>query len=125
MNLGCVGWVTALMLCASGAAFAGGVGLDEDHHDDGPFFFGFVKDAKGNTIADARVSLTSKVGGATLITRSDPTGAYRVPGLRENDPDQLVITCSKDGYRFDAVQRRNSTVTPGTPIEADCLLTKQ
>lgn len=53
------------------SASAGGVNLgnddDDNNTDAGPAFFGFVRDAGGAAVGDAKVTATLKAGGA-LVT---------------------------------------------------------
>jgi hypothetical protein len=109
----------------STALWAGGSGFDDDHdhsEDEGPAFFGFVKDTRGAAIPDAKVSVSTKAG--ELITRSNILGAYRVPGFRKDvDPETVQIVCEKAGYKFVRTLRRsqpNKSAT--TPIETECVL---
>jgi hypothetical protein len=116
-----LGIAVLVMAGLSSPVAAGGSG-GEDEAGDTPHVFGFVKDPDGSAIADARVNAVFKAGGAALITRSDATGAYRIPMFTDTDPAQMAITCSKDGYRFKEVLMRNPTVTPGASVEADCII---
>lgn len=78
------------------------------HQDDGPSYFGFVKDANGKAIPDAKVTAEIK-GRGSVITRSNATGAYKLPGFgKEISPKNVIISCSKDGYK----QTRAFTRTP-------------
>src|SRR5215472_17351997 len=73
----------ALALAAS-PALGGGSGLDEqDDADAGTPFFGFVKDldARGKAIPDAKVVAEIKGGNASLVTRADAQGHYRIAGF--------------------------------------------
>jgi hypothetical protein len=118
---------SALGICfaLSTALWAGGSGFDDDHEhaeDEGPAFFGFVKDTRGAAVGDARVSVATKAG--ELITRSNILGAYRVPGFRKDvDPETVQIVCEKSGYKFVRTMRRSSPSTnPTQPIEMECVL---
>jgi hypothetical protein len=114
--------VTAAMLVMPTGAWAGAGGLDEEQEEGVPFF-GFVRDNKGASVPDARVNAV--FGGATLITRSDAAGAYSISAFSaETDPNSVVITCSKDGYRYIETVKRNPMVTAGQPVEAVCMLSK-
>jgi hypothetical protein len=78
------------------------------HQDDGPSYFGFVKDASGKAIPDAKVTAEIK-GRGSVITRSNATGAYKLPGFgKEIAPNNVIIYCSKEGYK----QTRTFTRTP-------------
>jgi hypothetical protein len=108
----------------STGAWAGAGSLDEDQEEGVPFF-GFVRDSKGAAIPDARVNAEFKAGGATLITRSDAAGAYSISAFNaETNPNDVVITCSKDGYHYVETVKRNPAVKVGESVEADCILSK-
>ena len=93
---------------APSVARAGGESFGPDDHtpDEGPAYFGFVKDARGAPIRDAKVSASYK-SSLTLVTRSNATGAYKVRGFKkEISPNDVTIACSKEGYRQVRVFRR-------------------
>ena len=120
----------ALALGLAGtAAWAGGSGLDEqDDADAGTPFFGFVKDldARGRGIADAKVVAEIKGGNASLVTRTDAQGHFRIAGFgKDIDPNTVEITCSKEGYKLQRAARRRLSSDPGSPVEVDCLMAKQ
>jgi hypothetical protein len=118
----------AIGLCAGQAAWAGGSGLDEqDDADAGTPFFGFVKNVSlGGTIADAKVVAEIKGGNASLVTRADAQGHYRITGFgKDVDPNSVEVTCSVAGYKLDKAIRRKLSNDPGAPIEVDCLMSKQ
>jgi len=83
-----------LFLALSSAAWAGGeAGPDDHHHDDGPNYFGFVKDSGGKTIRDAKVTADIK-GKPSIVARTNAAGAYRpspAPKTATNKPEP----CSK------------------------------
>jgi hypothetical protein len=120
-----------------GAAFLAGpalAGADAaDGHDDapppsadeGPAYFGFVKDAGGVPVRDAKVSASYR-NSMTLVTRSSATGAYKLPGFRkEINPDEVVISCAKDGYRQLRVFRHPPPRgRPVKAVETECRLQK-
>jgi hypothetical protein len=88
---------------------------------------GFVKDVNGNVVADAKVVATFKAGNTDLITRSDATGHYRIPGFsKDTAADTVDVACSKEGYKQTAMQKRRSdAANPNAPIEVDCVLQQQ
>jgi hypothetical protein len=117
--------VFGLALSIASSAWPGGNddSLPQDHHDDGPSYFGFVKETNGKIIADARVMAEIK-GRGSVITRTDATGLYKLPGFgKETAANNVVISCSKEGYRQTRVVRRTP---PGkkavTAIETECTM---
>ena len=119
----------ALVLAAPSASRAGGTGFtDEDisNTSDGPTFFGFVREAGGAGIADAKVTAEVKDRGA-LVTRTDIMGVYKIPGFgKDVNPDDVTISCAKDGYKQANVQRQpHAAGDTKDPIEVECYLQKQ
>jgi hypothetical protein len=106
-------------------ASAGGMpDEEEDQQMPSKAVVGFVKDAGGTVVADAKVVATFKAGNTDLITRSDATGHYRIPGFNKDaTADSVDIACSKTGYRQTAaLKRRPIAPSPTAPIEVDCVL---
>jgi hypothetical protein len=100
-----VGW-----LAIFGAAWAGGSDDEgpDAHQDNGPAYFGFVKDESGKAIPDAKVTAEVK-GRGSVITRTNGTGAYKLPAFgKEVPPNNVTIACSKEGFK----QTRSFTRTP-------------
>lgn len=104
----------------AGTALAGGSMLDEN--DNHPYYFGSVKDTNGAAIENAKVKIQAKT--MALMTQSDITGAYKLPILAiQTNPDDVIFSCSKDGYRQIDVIRRSAPGGDGKdPIEIDCTL---
>lgn len=128
--LGCrAGWAVTTItgLCIlSTAVWAGGSGFGDDDdttEDEGPAYFGFVKDANGSTLPDAKVTVSIKDRGG-VVTRTDALGAYKVPGFgKEVSPNDVQITCEKEGYKQTSVLRR-SLPPPDSkiPVETECMM---
>ena len=129
-------WLPVLSIAIFGAALApGGVSplraggqmtFGDDTNtsaNDGPPFFGFVRDAGGSAVAGAKVTATVKTGGA-VVTTSNSMGVYKIPGFAKDiNPDNIIISCAKDGYKQANVLRR----PPGDardPVEVECTLQK-
>jgi hypothetical protein len=114
----------ALMLTAPHTR-AGGVNFGEDSdNNDGPSYFGFVRDADGSPVSGARVTAAPQAGGS-LVTRSNSMGIYKIPGFaKEIDPKTVDISCAKDGYNQANVVRRGQADIKD-PVEVDCTLQKQ
>lgn len=120
--------IVSLALASLGPVRAGGVNFGDDNGstaDEGPSFFGFVRDAGGSAVAGAKVTASVKTGGA-LVTRSNVMGVYKIPGFgKDVDPDSIVISCDKDGYKETNVLRRPRTGDAKDPIEVECYLQKE
>lgn len=111
-------------------AWAGADAADghDDHIDpnEGPPFWGFVKDERGVPVRDAKVTAAYKTS-LTLVTRTNATGAYKVRGFTKDvRPEEITISCSKDGYRQIRVFRY--PLPKGKPVksvETECRLQRQ
>ena len=123
-------FVALLALAAALAAGGARAGSDSEPHehnpDEGPSYFGFVKDAGGVPVRDAKVSASFK-NSLTLVTRTNATGAYRVNGFKNDvSPNDVTISCSKDGYKQVRVFRY--PLPKGKPVksvETECRLQRQ
>ena len=111
----------------STALWAGGAGFgddDDNSEEEGPSYFGFVKDTNGATVPDAKVTVGIKNRGG-IVTRTDALGAYKVPGFgKDVDPQDVEIACDKQGYKQLRTLRRmrSPNADPKIPIETDCTL---
>src|SRR5215831_15139692 len=119
------GAVVAITCAISIAAWAGGSGFgddDDNSEEEGPAYFGFVRDTSGATVPDAKVTVGVKDRGG-VVTRTDALGAYKVPGFgKEISPNDVQVSCEKQGYRQSRVLRRNLPPPDSKlPVETDCL----
>ena len=111
----------------STALWAGGAGFgddDDNSEEEGPSYFGFVKDTNGATVPDAKVTVGIKDRGG-IVTRTDALGAYKVPGFgKDVDPRDVEIACDKQGYKQLRTLRRmrSPNADPKIPVETDCTL---
>jgi hypothetical protein len=113
-----IGAALALMWILATAVWAGGLG---DHQHDKPSYFGFVKDANGKIIADARVKADLK-GRAAMVTRTNALGMYKIPELTKDiGPNDVTISCSKEGYRQVRIFRRTPQ-NAKPPIQVECTM---
>ena len=109
------------------AAWAGGAGFgddDDNSEEEGPSYFGFVKDTNGATVPDAKVTVGIKDRGG-IVTRTDALGAYKVPGFgKDVDPRDVEIACDKQGYKQLRTLRRmrSPNADPKIPVETECTL---
>jgi hypothetical protein len=104
-----------LVLAGGRPMWAGGSFDDDDRSDQGLSYFGFVRDARGLGVGDAKVTGEVK-DGASVVTRTDALGVYRLPGFsKDTDPAKVTISCAKEGYRQARVLQRT---TPGPDVKA-------
>ena len=119
------GFTVGVTCILSTALWAGGssFGDDDDDADEGPAYFGFVRDTSGGTIPAAKVTVGIKDRGG-VVTRTDALGAYKVPGFgKEVDPGEVVVSCEKEGYKQIKVLRRTTPTALNIPIiETECTL---
>jgi len=128
------GWRASVASVSSGvtcmlstALWAGGAGFgddDDNSEEEGPSYFGFVKDTNGATVPDAKVTVGIKDRGG-IVTRTDALGAYKVPGFgKDVDPRDVEIACDKQGYKQLRTLRRmrSPNADPKIPVETDCTL---
>ncbi|HEY1373294.1 MAG TPA: carboxypeptidase-like regulatory domain-containing protein [Candidatus Binatia bacterium] len=115
----------AVALLLPVTAWAGGSDDQPDvHEDNGPTYFGFVKDTSGRAVGDAKVTADIK-GRGTVITRTTAAGSYKLPGFgKEITPDKVVISCSKEGYQQTRLLRRTplSSKQPLIAVETECTM---
>jgi hypothetical protein len=114
----------ALAGAVSAAAWAGGssFGDDDDTEDEGPSYFGFVRDTSGNTVPDAKVTVGVKNRGG-VVTRTDALGTYRVPGFgKDVDTNDVEVACEKEGFKQVKTLRRTPPGSTAPMIETECTL---
>jgi hypothetical protein len=119
--------VGSMTLMFSPAWPGGELGQDDHDHDDGVNFFGFVKDVNGRAIPDAKVTADIKgliKGRASVVARTNATGAYRIPGFgKEISPNNVTISCAKDGYKQTRTFIRSPlNKKPLTAVEIECTM---
>jgi hypothetical protein len=125
----CLAVAAAAMLAGAlaGPLWAGGssFGDDDEEADEGPAYFGFVRDTGGNSIPDAKVTVGIKNRGG-VVTRSDALGTYRVPGFgKDVDTKEVEVSCEKEGYKLLKTTRRTPANAANAPIvETECTLQK-
>jgi hypothetical protein len=121
--------VAALALVLTTATVHAGGGINEPHEhteEDGPTYFGFVRDMRNTPLNDAKVTLKI-ASGLTYVTRTDRSGMYRVRGLgNQVKPAEVVITCTKDGYQQIRVVRRPLPRGKAVKsVETECRMQRQ
>lgn len=108
---------------ASGVAMAGGDDYDamNDEEGKGPVYYGFVRDNRGSPVADARVVLQPK-GGEPTVLKSNVLGLYRSHVNKGTRPDEISVSCDKNGYKQLNVARRNPPGSSEMNIETNCTM---
>src|SRR4029078_6640698 len=105
-----IGRIT-LAICAAVAfgtqGFAGGDDYDasNDVEGAGPAYFGFVRDQRGSPVSDAPVILRPKMGNPVTIN-TNVLGLYRSHVSKDVAPDDVQVSCEKNGYKQSRVYRR-------------------
>ena len=104
-------------------ARAGGTDLDERDENEGPVYFGFVRDSSGVGVGGAKVSLTAD--SLSLVTQTNVLGAFKLI-IVGTDPNAAELSCSKDGYRqVDTLRRSPPNSDPKASVEIDCTLQRE
>jgi len=94
---------------------------DAKHKDEGTRFFGFVRDASGKPVVEAKVTAEIK-NSIKYVTHTGKNGMYSFGGLNKSvAPDDVTISCSKDKLRQARVIRKTP---PGgkavKSVETEC-----
>ena len=89
--------------------------------DAGPSYFGFVKDARGTPVPDAKVTLRPK-SGKVVEVKTNKLGLYRSHVRKDVNPRDVEISCQKDGYKQTRVFLRTDLRKAAIVIETDCTL---
>jgi hypothetical protein len=119
--------MATLALAAPRFVRAGGgqldLGMDTEN---GPAFFGFVREVDGPGVAGADVTARLKSGNS-VVTRTDLLGLYKIPGVGKSvNADDVSISCAKSGYtQTNVVRRPRADADSKDPIEVECYLQKQ
>ncbi len=110
------------------ARAGGGINEPRDEHnaDDGPGYFGFVRDARGIPLPATKVTLKIK-NGISYVLQTDSLGVYKLRGIgKQINPDDVTVSCAKDGYRQTRVFRRPlPRGKPTKAVETECRLGRE
>ncbi len=103
-----VGAAVLLGMAASGPLRANGAEFFEMQNEGEAvlYYFGSVKDSKGNVLDKVMVTITAKNAGLTFPFRNDSPGHYRSPDIgraiqglgKKVDPTQIEVKVAKSGY---------------------------
>jgi hypothetical protein len=113
----------AALLAGGGNVLAGGDEYDaaKDVENLGPAYFGFVRDARGSPVSDAQVVLKPKSGDPITI-KTNVLGLYRSHISKETVPDDVSVSCGKEGFKQERIYRRTPPGSKDMFIETDCTL---
>ena len=118
-------WTALCLLTMSSPAWAGGSDAEapDAPQDNGPSYFGFVKDQSGKRVADAKGTAEIK-GRGSVITRTNGAGIYKLPGFgKEITANNVAISCTKEGYKHTrSITRSAPSKTPLSAIEVLCTM---
>lgn len=119
-----IGGAALVLSVAALPALAGGNFEDDDHPDDGLSYYGFVRDTGGLGVGAAKVTAEIK-GGSEVVTHTDIVGVYRLPMISKDiKPDDITVSCSKDGYTQARVLQRTEPGPGVVAFEVECTLKK-
>jgi hypothetical protein len=115
--------IVVVLLSGATAARAGGDEYDaaKDVENLGPAYFGFVRDTSGTPLSEAVVVLRPKSGDPVEI-KTNVLGLYRSHVRKDVNPDDVVVSCGKDGFKQAQVYRRTPPGSKDMFIETDCTL---
>ena len=111
---------------AASCAYAGGEMGDSKHKDEGPRFFGFVRDGSGKPVPEAKVVAEIK-NSTRYITHTGKNGMYSFGGFSKNvKPEDVTISCSLDNFKQDRVVRKTPPSAKAVKaVETECRLVRQ
>lgn len=116
--------IVATLVCAS-LAHAGGEMGETKHKDEGVRFFGFVRDANGKPVPEAKVVAEIK-NSTRYVTHTSKNGMYSFGGFTRNvKPDDVTISCSADNYQQQKVIRKTPSGKVVKAVETECRLQRQ
>ena len=105
---------------------AGGEMGDSKHKDEGPRFFGFVRDGSGKPVPEAKVVAEIK-NSTRYITHTGKNGMYSFGGFSKNvKPEDVTISCSLDNFKQERVVRKTPASAKAVKaVETECRLQRQ
>lgn len=113
------------LVLATSVAHAGDADYEGgDDHDHGPAFLVEAKQIGSLApIPDVRVRAQVKNTQGSVVERTDEDGRARLSGFGDDvQADNVIVTCSKPGFKAIEVMRREPPSAKGAPVEVECLL---
>jgi hypothetical protein len=108
------------MLATPCVQAAGEMG-EAKHKDEGIRFFGFVRDANGKPVGDAKV--TAEIKNSTkYVTHTGKNGMYSFGGFAKSvKPDDVTISCSTEKLQQAKVIRKTQAAGKAVKsVETEC-----
>ena len=91
--------------------------------DSGSPYFGFVRDSRGKFIQGATVTAMIKPNGSSMSIQTNVLGHFTIQGFNKSvNPDNVVVSCAKQGFKQANVVRRQYKDRPLAPVEVQCTL---
>ena len=111
----------ASLLAGAPFAYAAGEMGEAKHNDEGIRFFGFVKDAAGKPVVEAKVTAQIK-GGIKYVTHTGKNGMYSFNGFNKSvKPDDVTISCEKDKLQqAKTVRKTPANAKTVKAVETEC-----
>jgi hypothetical protein len=115
--------LVAISIFAIPAARAAGEMGEAGAKDEGAHFFGFVKDANGKPVDQAKVTAEIK-NGIKYVTHTTKNGLYKFGGFNKSvTADDVTISCSKDKFRQARIIRKTPAKAKAVKsVETECRL---
>jgi|DewCreStandDraft_4_1066084.scaffolds.fasta_scaffold63587_3 hypothetical protein len=123
-SIALLGGIVALTFGEQGRAGGDYYDAATDFEGKGPVYFGFVRDTRGASVAEAQVQLRPKQGEPVLV-KTNAIGMYRSHIRKGVSPDEVEVSCEKEGYKLVRVVRRNPPGSRDMNIETSCTLQRQ
>ena len=120
LQIALVALLAGCTLAAPAARAAGEMG-DAKHKDEGIRFFGFVKDANGKPVVEAKVTAQIK-GGIKYVTHTAKNGMYSFNSFNKSvKPDDVTITCDMEKFQLAKVIRKTPASGKAVKsVETEC-----
>jgi hypothetical protein len=91
--------------------------------DSGSPYFGFVRDTRGKFVQGATVTAMIKPNGSSMSMQTNVLGHFTIQGFNKSvNPDNVVVSCAKQGFKQTNVVRRQYKDRPLAPVEVQCTL---
>jgi hypothetical protein len=95
---------------------------ERDEADVGPYFFGDAHEV-GTYKLLQNVRVTVEYKGRRMLINTNSDGHFKLPSFgADTVADDVVVSCTKTGYRTVDISRRRMANDGDAPVSVDCLL---